>query len=107
MTLSNSRTSFMSRSELANRRKGILDRVSDDAHEASGRASVTDAVVEHERHLGDLARDDRAVHDPRPVEDAAEPEDRHLGMIDDRGTAVDAEAAVVVQGEGPRSEFRS
>lgn len=45
-------------------------------------------------------RRDETVDHPRPVDDAAHAQDRHLGVVDDRGGTVDAEHAVVVDGEG-------
>jgi hypothetical protein len=43
-----------------------------------------------------------AVHRPGTVDEAAETEHRRLGVVEDRGGAVDPEAAVVVEGEGSR-----
>ncbi len=68
-------------------------------------AAVADPVVEHERELRDAPRHDRAVDDPRPLDEPADAEDRHLGVVDDRGRAVDAEAAVVVERERRAGEL--
>jgi hypothetical protein len=78
----------------------LLDAVGNVAEEAGSDGAVTDAVVEHQGELGELADGELAVDHPGPVENAAHAEDRDLGVIDDRGGAVHAEDAVVVQGEG-------
>src|SRR6201999_3959122 len=74
--------------------------VADVPQEPPGRATVADPVIEGQRQLAHLAHRDLAIDHPRAADEAADAEDGHLGMIDDRGGTVDAEYAVVVDGEG-------
>ncbi len=68
------------------------------------RAAVAHAVVEGQGDVDDLADLDTAVPHPGAVGDAAHPDHRGLGVVQDRRGAVDLEAAVVVQGEGAAGE---
>src|ERR1700761_270292 len=92
-------------SEITQRGNGRFDAVGHVAQEPARYAAVAHPVVEGQRQLADLAGGDLAVDDPGPVEDAADAEDCHLGMVDDGSRAVDAEDAVVVYGEGAAGQF--
>src|SRR5262245_8706250 len=87
-------------SERRDRPCRVLDRVGDAAHEAGRSTSIADPMVEREAQLDDLPDADLTPDDPRPVDDPTETQDRDLGMVDDRRTAVDPEPAIVVEGEG-------
>ena len=57
----------------------------DDVEPELGRArAVDDPVVEGQREVADLRRDDGAVAHDRARADAADAQDRDLGMVDDR-----------------------
>ena len=79
--------------------KPRLDTVRDVPEEAAGDPAVADTVVEGEGQLCDHPGHDQAVDDPGAGDDPAEPENRGLGVVDDRRRSVDAEDAVVVDGE--------
>src|SRR5882757_6577062 len=91
--------------EVGDRRDGRFDCIGDCAHETGGRRAIADAMVEDERHLGDLSYGHLTVYDPGTVDDPAEAEDRYLRVVDDRCTAVDVERPVVVEGEGAGREL--
>ncbi len=78
----------------------MLDQLGHAPEEARGVPAVAHAMIEHQRQLRDAASDDLTVDNPRALDDAADAEDGDVGVIDDRGRAVDTEPAVVVQGEG-------
>ena len=82
-----------------------FDAVGDVPQEAAGGAAVADPVVEGQRELGDLAHRELTLDHPGLVDDPADAEQRGLGVVDDRRGAVDAEDAVVVQGERAAGEI--
>src|ERR671919_1044233 len=81
-----------------------LDAVRDEAEEPAGRSAVAHPVVERQRQLGDLADCQLSVDHPGLVDDPTDPEQGGLGVVDDRGGAVDAEDPVVVERDGAAGE---
>src|SRR5919106_427247 len=80
------------------------DAVRDEAEEPAGRSAVAHPVVERQRQLGDLADCQLSVDHPGLVDDPTDPEQGGLGVVDDRGGAVDAEDPVVVERDGAAGE---
>ena len=61
--------------------------------EGSGSDSVDDPVVERDRDVSHGADDDLTVADDRPLDDPVEPDDRDLGVVDERRDQEPAELA--------------
>src|SRR5919106_2479399 len=98
------RPSADGRSKIGEQADRPLDAVRDEAEEPASRSAVAHPVVEGQRQLGDLADSQLAVDDPRLVDNPTDPEQGGLGVVDDRGGAVDAEDPVVVERDGAAGE---
>src|SRR5215207_7575837 len=110
-TPSQSLTIYESRRRYADGRSKIgeqadrpLDAVRDEAEEPASRCAVAHPVVERQRQLCDLADSQFSVDDPGLVDDPTDPQQRGLGVVDDRSGAVDAEDPVVVERDAAAGE---
>src|ERR1700744_2968392 len=92
-------------SEITQRGNGRFDAVGHVAQESARPPASARPGFEGQRQLAALAGGDLPADDPGPVEDAADAQDRHFGVVDDGGRAVHAEDAVVVHGEGAAGQL--